>query len=218
MSKEMRAGNGDDAGATPATAPSRWLTIPNAVTLLRLLVAVPITIWLVSQPDQQIAAAISLAVFGATDWIDGALARALGQVSRVGEILDPVSDRVGIVLIGLALAIFGYLPWIVIVVIVVCDVVLGTIGVTRMSRVLEGHVNQTGKVRTAILMVAMPLHLLSFAPQIPTEPLQTIAFWALMVGTALHAVAASVYAMRYLRPSPSAEATAVASESEHPRR
>lgn len=183
-------------------APMRWLTIPNAVSLLRLVVCVPLTIWFVMQPDMQLAAAISLAVFGATDWIDGAIARAIGQVSRVGEILDPVADRLGIVLIGLALAFEGYLPWIVIVVIAVCDVALGAIGLTRMTRVLAGHVVPIGKARTAFLMVAMPLYLVSFAPQIPDEPLRAISFWLLMAGTAMHAIAASTYAYHYLKPEP----------------
>ncbi|GGA55596.1 phosphatidylglycerophosphate synthase [Pseudoclavibacter endophyticus] len=200
-------GLGEAASTPPQGDPSllpptnRWLTIPNAVTLLRLLVCVPVTVWFIAQPDLQIAAAISLAVFGATDWIDGALARRLGQVSRVGEILDPVSDRVGIVLIGVALATFGYLPWIVVVTIAVCDLALGTIGLTRMSRVLGGHVNFVGKLRTAVLMAAMPLHLLSFAPLVPDEPLRMITFWALMAGTVLHVVAAGVYAARYLTAS-----------------
>lgn len=184
-------------------APMRWLTIPNLISLLRLLVFVPLTIWLIAQPDMQLWAAISLAVFGATDWIDGALARGLGQVSRVGEVLDPVADRLGIAIIGLALAIAGYLPWIVIIVIAVCDITLGIIGLTRMSRVLEGRVNRLGKARTAVLMVAMPLYLVSFAPEVADEPLRGITYWLLMLGTALHAVAACVYAVRYLRPAPS---------------
>lgn len=182
--------------------PNRWLTIPNGFTLLRLVVCVPLTIWFVAQPDMQLAAAISLGVFGATDWIDGALARALKQESRIGELLDPVADRTGIVLIGLALAIFGYLPWMVIIVIALCDIALGIIGLTRMSRVLDGKVNYIGKVRTALLMVAMPVHLVSFADTFGSaaEPLRVISYWALMLGTALHVVAAATYAVRYLAP------------------
>lgn len=200
---ETAADRRGPASSRSSRLPNRWLTIPNAFTLLRLVVCVPLTIWFIVQPDQQLAAAISLGVFGATDWIDGALARALRQESRVGEILDPVADRTGIVLIGLALAMFGYLPWVVIIVIAACDLALGIIGLTRMSRVLDGRVNWIGKARTALLMIAMPVHLVSFAPEFAAAagPLREISFWALMVGTALHAVAASTYAVRYLAPS-----------------
>lgn len=186
-----------------ARPPVRWLTVPNAFSLLRLVVLVPLTIWFVARPGSELAAAISLAVFGATDWIDGALARGLGQVSRVGEFLDPVADRVGIVCIGLALAVAGYLPWFVVVVIAVCDLCLGVIGLLRLQRVREGTVTWVGKVRTALLMVAMPLHLVSFAPELGrvAEPVRVVAFWILVAGTALHVAAASGYARRYLRPA-----------------
>lgn len=182
----------------------RWLTIPNLFSLVRLVVCVPLTIWFITQPGMELAAAIGFAVFGATDWIDGALARGLGQVSRVGEILDPVADRTGIVLIGLALALHGYLPWFVIITIAVCDLTLGVIGLFRMSRVREGSVNWLGKIRTALLMVAMPLHLVSFAPEFAqiAEPLRQVAFWMLVVGTLLHVAAAATYAVRYLRAAP----------------
>ena len=184
-------------------APVRWLTIPNLFSLVRLVVCVPLTIWLVGQPGLQLAAAIGFAVFGATDWIDGALARGLGQVSRVGEVLDPVADRVGIVAIGLAVALAGYLPWFVVLVIAVCDVALGFIGLTRLARVREGKVTWLGKVRTALLMVGMPLHLVSFAPELApfAEGLRTTGFWTLVAGTALHVAAATVYARRYLTPA-----------------
>lgn len=185
-----------------APAPLRWLTLPNLVSLLRLVVFVPLTVWLIAQPASQLAATISLALFGATDWIDGALARGLGQVSRVGEILDPVADRLGLILISIALVASGYLPFFVLAVIVVCDLALLVIGLFRLDRVREGKVNLLGKARTALLMTAMPLHLLSFAPQLPSEPLRDIAYWMLVAGTALHLAAAATYAWRYLKPSP----------------
>lgn len=192
------------ARAADAHPPMRWLTIPNGFSLLRLVVLVPLTIWFIVQPGMELAAAISFGIFGATDWIDGALARGLGQVSRVGEILDPVADRVGIVCIGLALALHDYLPWFVVIIIAVCDIALGVIGLFRMQRVREGKVNWIGKVRTALLMVAMPLHLVSFAPELAAaaEPLRVVSFWMLVAGSALHVVAAGAYAVRYLRGAP----------------
>ncbi len=68
-------------------------TLPNALTALRLC-CVPLFVWLVFGAHEQTAAAILLAVFGATDWVDGFLARRLGQVSNLGKVLDPTADRV----------------------------------------------------------------------------------------------------------------------------
>jgi cardiolipin synthase len=161
-------------------APMRWATLPNAISVARLLVFVPLTIWLAAD-GRALAATLSLAAFGATDWIDGFLARRLGQVSRVGEILDPVADRL------------------VLITIFVCDVTLLVIGLTRLDRVREGRVNLLGKARSAFIMVAMPLHLLSYAAQVPAEPLRGITWWMLAIGTVLHVAAGAVYAVRYLR-------------------
>lgn len=194
--------------ASPRTGqqhpPMRWLTVPNAFSVLRLLVFVPLTVWLVLQPDRQLAATCSLAAFGATDWIDGFLARRLGQVSRVGEILDPIADRLGIIVIGLACAIAGWLPWWAIIAIAAGDLALGAIAAFRMRRVREGKVTWLGKIRTALLMVAMPMHLLSYAPELEPEPLRAISWWMLAIGVALHLAAAAGYARRYLSPSPAA--------------
>ncbi|PPG33671.1 hypothetical protein C5E10_07565 [Pseudoclavibacter sp. RFBG4] len=179
-------------------SPMRWATLPNAISVARLLVFVPLTIWLAAD-GRELAATLSLAAFGATDWIDGFLARRLGQVSRVGEVLDPVADRLGIIIIGFGLALLGYFPWFVLITIFLCDLALLVIGLARLERVREGRVNLLGKARSAFIMVAMPLHLLSYAEQVPAEPLRTITWWMLLIGTVLHVAAGAVYAVRYLR-------------------
>ena len=85
-------------------ASDRILTIPNAFSFARLL-GVPLFLWLVLVPEADVWAFVVLAVAGATDWIDGALARALNQRSRLGIVLDPLADRLYIAatLLGLAL-------------------------------------------------------------------------------------------------------------------
>lgn len=181
--------------------PMRWWTIPNAVSLARLIIFVPLTLALL-RPGSELAATIALALFGATDWIDGALARVLKQVSRVGELLDPIADRLGVLIIGAAATVAGYLPWRCIAVIGGCDLVLGGIGLARMHRVREGRVTWIGKIRTALLMIAMPLHIVSFAPEVSSKTLRTAALCLLVLGTLLHAVAAFGYAKRYLSASP----------------
>ena len=83
-----------------------WATLPNLITLLRLGFVVPIVI-LVLNHAQPVLTVVLLAVFGASDWIDGYLARALNQVSATGAVLDPVADRIGVAMIALALAVAG---------------------------------------------------------------------------------------------------------------
>ena len=70
----------------------RILTAPNVITLVRLL-CIPIFLWLLFGVHRQTAAAVLLAVLGATDWVDGYVARRYGQVSTFGKVLDPTADR-----------------------------------------------------------------------------------------------------------------------------
>src|SRR3954462_10130907 len=78
-------------------------TVPNAVSALRLL-GVPLFLWLVLGPEADVLALLLLMLSGFTDWLDGYLARRLHQTSKLGEILDPVADRLYIlaVVVGLA--------------------------------------------------------------------------------------------------------------------
>ncbi len=84
----------DDQGlGVEAADESRILTVPNLVTLVRLAL-LPVYCWLLFARHETTAAAILLAVIGATDWVDGQLARRLHQVSALGKVLDPVADRI----------------------------------------------------------------------------------------------------------------------------
>ena len=89
-------------------------TWPNLVTIVRLLL-LPVFLWLLFSTGHRALAAWLLAALGATDWLDGYLARRLDQVSNVGKVLDPVADRL-LVMVGL-LAVAGafglVLAWIV---------------------------------------------------------------------------------------------------------
>lgn len=178
---------------------SDWLNVPNVISIARLIVMVPLVIWLMSQPDLRIAATIALAVFGATDWIDGFWARRYGQVTRVGEILDPVADRVGIALICVAMTWFGILPLWMLAVIVLTDIGLGIVGLIRLDATVKSTVSWLGKVRTALIMTGLPILLLSTATQVPTVPLYQIAIFLLSVGVVLHVAAGVDYAIRLLR-------------------
>jgi cardiolipin synthase len=137
----------------------RILTVPNGVTLVRLAL-LPVFVWLVVGERQLVAGAALLAVLGATDWVDGYLARRLGQVSTVGKVLDPVADRLlFFVGIGAILAVDGAPRWFCVVVlarevvVAVATLVLVALGARRID------VTWVGKAGTFCLMFAFPLFL-----------------------------------------------------------
>ena len=88
------------------------LTVPNAVSLLRLL-AVPFFWYLLLVADRVAAAGVLIFVIGSTDWVDGYLARRLDQVSEMGKMLDPVADRLMIASAVVGGLLVGVLPWVV---------------------------------------------------------------------------------------------------------
>jgi cardiolipin synthase len=73
----------------------RPFTVPNAISAIRIAL-VPVMLWLLVGRDDPVAAGWLLAVIGSTDWVDGYLARRLDQVSKVGEFLDPMADRLAV--------------------------------------------------------------------------------------------------------------------------
>lgn len=128
-----------------------WATVPNAVTMVRLLLVPAVC---ASLFRGSAAGVLLLMVWSATDWVDGVLARRLGQVSRVGEVIDPLADRLGIACILLTLAFAGLVPWAVFAIIITVDVLVGSL-VGPAVGAGAVRVSQLGKVRTAVLMVGL---------------------------------------------------------------
>jgi cardiolipin synthase len=85
------------------------LNVPNVVSLLRLLL-VPLFLWLVFAADEVGWAGVLLGVIGATDWVDGYLARRLDQVTEIGKLLDPAADRLAVIIAVIAGLIADVLP------------------------------------------------------------------------------------------------------------
>ena len=129
-----------------------WWTIPNLVTVIRFVLIFPIVALLLSGAQPLTAAALTV-LFGATDWVDGFLARRLGQETRLGEILDPIADRLGIGCLGIALTIIGAIPWSVIIVILLVDLIVGSVFLAR-HRNHQLSVTWIGKIRTALIMIS----------------------------------------------------------------
>ena len=159
-----------------------WWTVPNAVTVVRLGLIVPISI-LIVQHARPVLTVLLLVVFGATDWVDGFLARRLQQTSAVGVVLDPIADRVGVVGIVLSFVAAGDLALWVVLTIVLVDVVLGVVFILRRSGPPPG-VTVLGKIRTALLMTGLALLGLGL---LPTSLPFTLGGQVLVgVGAALH--------------------------------
>jgi cardiolipin synthase len=106
-------------------------TIPNVISALRIAM-VPVFLWLLLGRDDPAAAGWLLIAIGATDWVDGFLARRLDQVSELGKILDPVADRLAITAAVIGGWIAGVLPWPVALLLIVREVVV-TLGAAYLA-------------------------------------------------------------------------------------
>jgi len=146
-----------------AEATRRVWTVPNAVSFLRLI-GVPLFLYLFLAAHAEIAALVVLAVGGTSDWVDGYLARRLRQVSRLGELLDPLADRLYILATLLALSARGVVPWWFTGVLLLRDLVLLLcLLVLRRYGYEPLPVHYLGKTATFILLFAFPVLLLAHA-------------------------------------------------------
>ena len=138
---------------------SRVLTVPNAISFVRLLLVPVFAVLLATGNDGW--AVVVLAVSGASDWLDGVLARRLGQVSRLGQLLDPAADRLFIIITLVALAWRDVVPWWLLVVLGLRDVVLAImLLVLGRAGYAPLPVHLAGKAGTFALLYAFPLLLL----------------------------------------------------------
>ena len=152
------------------------LTLPNIITLVRLA-CIPIFLWLLFVQDDRASAAWLLGGLGATDWVDGWVARRYGQVSELGKILDPFADRLLFIVSVGAMIIDGAIPlwfaWLVVIREVVLGVVLVVATMLGMKRF---DVSFLGKLATALLMFALPGFLLG-ASDFPGHEVFNLAAW-----------------------------------------
>jgi cardiolipin synthase len=139
----------------------RILTVPNAITVVRLSL-LPVFVWLLFGRDDRATAASLLAVLGTTDFLDGYIARHYNQVSNLGKILDPVADRL-LFFVGVGgIVIDGSVPaWFAAVVLVREALVAGATLTLAALGVKRIDVTWFGKAYTLLLMIAFPLFLAS---------------------------------------------------------
>ena len=177
-----------------------WATLPNLVTLLRFVLLLPVCRLLLDGPDT--LAVVLLLVWASTDWVDGLLARTLDQTSRVGEIIDPIADRLGLAAIVLTLALAGLLPWAALVLILLMDVAMAALA-TRAALGGRIAVSRLGKVRTFVLMSSVFLLVAAAAWAPGLIGAVQVLVW---IGVVLHVVSAADYILRARRPAPDAPA------------
>jgi cardiolipin synthase len=152
----MSSTRGTRTAGRDARGSGVW-TIPNAVSALRLL-GVPLFLWLVLGPEADILALIVLMISGITDWLDGYLARRLHQTSRLGEILDPVADRLYILAVVVGLAARDIIPWWVALILPARDAFLWCLVPFLRTRGYSAlPVHFLGKAATFNLLYAFPL-------------------------------------------------------------
>ncbi|RMB60326.1 CDP-alcohol phosphatidyltransferase family protein [Tessaracoccus antarcticus] len=139
------------------------MTVPNVLSFIRLL-AVGVFGWLILA-GQDVAAVVLLVLSGVTDWLDGFLARRLKQRTELGAKLDPVADRLYILMAIIALTVRGIVPWWLLAVLLARDVMLlALVPSLRRSGIVALPVNYVGKAATMCLLLAIPLILLASSP------------------------------------------------------
>lgn len=167
-------------------ASERILTVPNALSFVRLLL-VPVFLWLVLGPQWDELALVVLMVSGITDYLDGKLARSLNQMSKIGAILDPVADRFYILAVVIGLGVRDIIPWWLAIILPLRDVFLFCLVPFLRTRGFSSlPVHFLGKAATASLLYAFPLLLLGDADG-------TIADLANVFGWAFTAWGVSLY-------------------------
>lgn len=184
MSDTRPGGVADSAG--------RVLTVPNLISGLRLLLVPVFAVLLVDGRD--VAALVVLAVSGASDWLDGVLARSMHQQTRLGELLDPAADRLFILVTLVALAARGVVPVWLVVAVIARDVLLAIVlAVLLRTGVGPLPVHFVGKAGTFALLYAFPLLLLALWAG-PVGTVAGVLGWAFAWwGVALYWLAAGIY-------------------------
>ena len=171
----------------------RVFTVPNLISMARLA-GVPVFLWLVLVPKADWWAVGLLIAAGLSDWLDGKLARAWNQQSRLGQVLDPAADRLYIAATLIALAVRAIIPWWLVAVLVSRELVLGVaLLVLRRHSFGPLQVSFLGKAATLCLLYAFPL--LFLGSHAGTAALAArVTGWAFAIwGTALYWWAAVLY-------------------------
>ncbi|KQR63829.1 CDP-alcohol phosphatidyltransferase family protein [Frigoribacterium sp. Leaf172] len=185
-----------------------WRTVPNAITLVRLLL-LPVFIVLIVD-EHYWSSMVVIAIVFLTDFVDGFVARRTGAISELGKWLDPVADRLTVIAVVAAFALGGLLSWPVFVLILLPDVLLSIVSLVAFGGA-SFPVTWIGKVRTAFIFTGLLLLLVGVALvdqgrvdgvaglESAGRTTETVAGVLLVIGLIGHYVAAVVYAVALTR-------------------
>ncbi|MGH6915420.1 MAG: CDP-alcohol phosphatidyltransferase family protein [Stackebrandtia sp.] len=184
---------GQAPGDAVGVVPWRVWTLPNLVTMVRLC-GIPLFCYLLLVPGHNMAAVVVLAAGGGSDWVDGYLARRLGQESRFGRLLDPMVDRLYILVAVAVLTLVHILPWMFTALLLAREAALFvTVIVLRAHGWAPLQVHYVGKTATFIVFVSFPVLVLAgmYAPaETWARPLGwALAWW----GIVLYWLSAAMY-------------------------
>lgn len=177
---------------------TRVLTVPNALSALRL-VAVPVFLWAILTRRDALALVL-LTASGITDYLDGKIARAYGLESRLGQLLDPVADRLYIASTLLGLAWRDILPWWVVAVLFAREAFAGVVVLIAKRHGWVGlPVHFAGKAATFNLLYAFPFLLLADGDGTAARIAQPIGWGFAWWGIALYWLSGVIYAVQLRR-------------------
>ncbi|HEY3033430.1 MAG TPA: CDP-alcohol phosphatidyltransferase family protein [Streptosporangiaceae bacterium] len=202
-------GEAKTSATTLADQQGRILTVPNAISVARLA-GVPVFLWLVLGPEADGWAVGLLIAAGLSDWLDGVIARAWDQQSRLGQVLDPAADRLYIAATLIGLAIRAIIPWWLVALLAARELLLA-VALLVLRRYGYGplQVSLVGKAATLCLLYAFPLLFLGAHAGTPALVARVIG-WAFAIwGTALYWWAAALYLVQMRRLISAARGRAV---------
>jgi cardiolipin synthase len=185
------AGRRSDAGGE--LVHDRLLTAPNVITAVRLA-GLPLFAWLVLGREQYLAAFWVLVAIATTDWIDGYVARRFDQVSRIGKLVDPLVDRLLLATATITLLVAGLLPWPLLALILVRDVVVLGVSFAWFGGIPPIPVSRIGKLATALLMIGIPGFLLAGVDWGGADAVRAFAWITTVAGIIAYYTAAARYA------------------------
>jgi cardiolipin synthase (CMP-forming) len=162
------------------TSTNRILTVPNVMSLVRLG-CIPIFLYMLFGRDNRAGAAWILGGLGATDWIDGYVARRFNQVSELGKVLDPTADRL-MFIVGLGALIIDHAgpAWFYWAVLAREALFGGTVLIATIAGMKRFDVTYLGKLATFLLMFAIP-GLLVGSSDLGIARLFEVAGWLLAI-------------------------------------
>ncbi|HVM52807.1 MAG TPA: CDP-alcohol phosphatidyltransferase family protein [Acidimicrobiales bacterium] len=171
----------------------RIWTIPNLLSVVRLLL-IPVFLLLLFGREDRASAAFLLAFLGATDWVDGYVARRFNQTSRVGKILDPTADRLLLLTAVAAIIVDGAMPAAVAVLVLARE---GAVGIAALVLAALGarriDVTWFGKAGTFGLMFAIPFFLASESTLGWRDTAEVLAWICVIPGLVFGYIAAVQY-------------------------